>query len=573
MRPVVFDQTIGWLHPASGRRGVVIAGAHGFEDLCSRRFLTLVARRMAEAGLPVLQFDYPGCGDAPGDYTEPGRVAAWTGSIAGAIDRLKAETGVTDALVVGFHLGALLAPTAIAGRSDIAGLALIAPPLSGKAYVRELTGLSRMIDAALPPFPGEAKEPFDGVEAAGFRLTAETIADLRALQWREQSVVRPGLDLLVVSPQPAPAHFELAERLNAAGGTARVETFDGFSRLMSSPTANDIPYSTLATVAEWAAALSVPDTDAPPPPAPTPPMLEGDGYRELPVVLGPEPEICGILCLPAGALASTEAVLLLNAGAIPHVGWARGGVEMARTLARRGIASMRTDLPGLGQSGTPAEKRLFLYDERSRGDVIRILDWLEQQGFARVCAAGLCAGAYQSFHSARQDPRIAHLAMINPLCFSWNSSYALDMGLSKIRDNARSSLAIEAAGDEEAAGEANTVGRSLKSSVLGFGKRVLRRSMELSKSGLSHTHPLAVRPVERWMRELTQRGTRVLVVSSEGDLSLKEIARHFGPRGERLARMAGVTTVMIPAADHTLTPAWARVEVTEQIVRLLGMAV
>lgn len=567
MRPVVFDQTVGWLHPVSGRRGVVIAGAHGFEDLCSRRFLTLAARRMADAGLPVLQFDYPGCGDAPGDYTWPGRVAAWTGSIASAIERLKAETGVTDALVIGFHLGALLAPAAIAGRSDIAGLALIAAPLSGKAYVRELTGLSRMIDAAVPPYPSAAREPFDGIEAAGFRVAAETVADLRALQWREQSIVRPGLDLLLLSPQPAPAHFELAERLNAAGGTARVETFDGFSRLMSSPTANDIPYSTLATVTEWAAALSVPDADAPTRPAPRPAMLEGDGYRELPVVLGPEPEICGILCLPAGAPASTEAVLILNAGAIPHVGWARGGVEMARTLARRGIASMRTDLPGLGQSGTPAEKRLFLYDERSQGDVIRILDWLEQQGFARVCAAGLCAGAYQSFHTARQDPRIAHLAMINPLCFSWNSSYALDMGLSKIRDNARSSLAINAAD------EAGTAGRTLKSSVVGFGKRVLRRSMELSKSGLSHTHPWAVRPVERWMRELTQRGTRVLVVSSEGDLSLKEIARHFGPGGERLARMAGVTTVLIPAADHTLTPAWARVEVTEQIVKLLGLAV
>ncbi len=127
MKPLVFNKTVGWLHPAAGGRGVVIAGAHGFEDLCSRRFLTLAARRMAEAGLPVLQFDYPGCGDAPGDHTEPGRVAAWIGSIAAAIDRLKAETGVEDVLVIGFRLGALLAPAAIAGRTDVAGLALLAP--------------------------------------------------------------------------------------------------------------------------------------------------------------------------------------------------------------------------------------------------------------------------------------------------------------------------------------------------------------------------------------------------------------------------------------------------------------
>ncbi|MCC8972914.1 alpha/beta hydrolase, partial [Bradyrhizobium sp. Cham227] len=64
MKPVVFADTIGWLNVAKGRRGVVIAGAHGHEDLCSRRFLKLLSDRAAAAGLPVLLFDYPGCGDA-----------------------------------------------------------------------------------------------------------------------------------------------------------------------------------------------------------------------------------------------------------------------------------------------------------------------------------------------------------------------------------------------------------------------------------------------------------------------------------------------------------------------------
>ena len=132
MRPLVFEQTIGWLHEADGRRGVVIVGAHGFEDLCSRRFLTLLGGRIASAGLPALQFDYPGCGDAAGDHTEPDRVAAWTAGIGAAIDRLKRETGVEEVIVVGFRLGALLAPLAAAGRDDVAGIALLAPPASGR---------------------------------------------------------------------------------------------------------------------------------------------------------------------------------------------------------------------------------------------------------------------------------------------------------------------------------------------------------------------------------------------------------------------------------------------------------
>lgn len=575
MRPIVFDQTIGWLHPAHGERGVVIAGAHGFEDLCSRRFLTLIARRLAENGMPVLQFDYPGCGDAPGDHTAPGQVATWIRSIAGAIDRLKSETGVKDVLVIGFRLGALLAPVAIAGRDDIAGLALLAPPVSGKAYMRETTGLSRMVDGALPPYAGAAAEPFDGVVAAGFRLSAETVAALRALEWQRYLADRSGLDLLLMPPQVAEAHSQLAEGVGKAGGKAEVVALDGFPRLMSSPTANDIPLSAIEVVAQWAARLRKPSDRVQEPVDATPPFLDGEGYREHPIVIEPAPEICGVLCTPANALPGAPVALILNAGAVPHIGWARGAVEMARTLARRGIASMRVDLPGLGQSDAPAEKRLFLYDERVTGDVVRILDWLEQRGFGRACAMGICAGAHQAFHAARRDPRISHIGMINPLCFSWNSSYALDMGLSKIRDNARGPLVGETPRAEEGAARDAKASTSPLKSVLKFGKPLLRGSVEFAKSVLSRLSgegAMTRRPVESWMKNVTGRGTQVLMVSCEDDLSLQEIARHFGPDGERLRRMRGVTMMLVPAADHTLTPVHARDMLTEQLIGMLSGA-
>ena len=575
MRPIVFDQTIGWLHPAQGERGVVIAGAHGSEDLCSRRLLTLIARRLAQNGMPVLQFDYPGCGDAPGDHTAPGQVAGWINGIAGAIDRLKSETGVEDVLVVGFRLGALLAPAAIAGRGDIAGLALLAPPASGKAYMRETTGLSRMVDAALPAYAGATAEPFDGVVAAGFRLSAETVAALRVLEWQGHLADRPDIDLLLMPPQVAEGHSQLAEGIRTAGGKAELVALDGFARLMSSPTANDIPLSAIDVVAQWAARLSKPSDRMLNPVDATPPFLDGEGYREHPVVIEPAPEICGVLCTPIDALPGAPVALILNAGAIPHIGWARGAVEMARTLARRGIASMRVDLPGLGQSDTPSEKRLFLYDERASGDVVRILDWLEQRGYGQACAMGICAGAHQAFHAARRDPRISHLGMINPLCFSWNSSYALDMGLSKIRDNARGPLVAEAPPAKDGATADGNASASPLKSVLKLGKPILRGSVEFAKSVLSRLSgegAMTRRPVEGWMKSITGRGTQVLVVSCEDDLSLQEIARHFGPDGERLRRMKGVTMMLVPAADHTLTPVHARDMLTGQLISMLSGA-
>jgi hypothetical protein len=100
-------------------------------------------------------------------------------------------------------------------------------------------------------------------------------------------------------------------------------------------------------------------------------------------------------------------------------------------------------------------------------------------------------------------------------------------------------------------------------------KRLVRLGLEAVKSALSKFHPATLvgqRKVERWMRDLCDRGTRVLLVTSEGDLSLKEIARHFGPEEERLRGIRGVTRVSLPNADHTLTPYHARRAV---IARLL----
>ncbi|WP_189341401.1 hypothetical protein, partial [Mesorhizobium sp. M2D.F.Ca.ET.140.01.1.1] len=76
--------------------------------------------------------------------------------------------------------------------------------------------------------------------------------------------------------------------------------------------------------------------------------------------------------------------------------------------------------------------------------------------------------------------------------------------------------------------------------------------LEAVKSTVSMLHPAALlgqRRVERWMRDLCGRGVRVLIVTSEGDLSLKEIARHFGSEEERLDSIRGVTRVSLPNAD------------------------
>jgi pimeloyl-ACP methyl ester carboxylesterase len=263
-------------------------------------------------------------------------------------------------------------------------------------------------------------------------------------------------------------------------------------------------------------------------------ILEGPHYKEEPVLIGPAPMICGVLTRPTDRHAATEPVIFLNAGGVPHVGWARGTVEAARDLAAEGVTSLRIDLPGLGLSGETEAGRMFLYDARTRHDVSRAIDWMERAGFPAVGLVGTCSGAFQAFHAARADRRVTTLTMINPLCFAWNSSYALEMAVWKTYETSRAVLGTSAAGAQDSGEPAASARRG---SLSRLAKRGVRLGLEAVKSALSKLNPAALigqRKVERWMRDLCGQGVRVLLVTSDGDLSLKEIARHFGPYEERL---------------------------------------
>ena len=305
-----------------------------------------------------------------------------------------------------------------------------------------------MIDGALPPHAEAQDVAFEGIQAAGFRLTRETVAAPRRDRLAGRAARAPVDDVLVMPAALSPQVGRLVEELKLAGRKAEAAVFAGYEKLMCDPTANEIPQAVLDACVAWAGARAG-HRGAAEVSAGAADHLGGPHYREWPVVIGGGPEICGVLCLPTGRGDAEDVVLFLNAGAVPHVGWARGTVEAARALAAEGGASLRIDLPGLGQSEAPPEKRLFLYDMRTRADVMRVVDWLERAGFRRVCAIGTCSGAFQAFHAARQDGRISSLAMVNPLCFAWNSSYALDMGVWKVYEAAK--VARKKPGGEAAA--------------------------------------------------------------------------------------------------------------------------
>lgn len=124
----------------------------------------------------------------------------------------------------------------------------------------------------------------------------------------------------------------------------------------------------------------------------------------------------GILTLPAGWASATAAppsrgVVMLVGGAQYRAGSHRQFTVLARAYAAAGIAVLRFDFRGMGDS--EGETRDF---EQVGDDIRCAIDALMQAlpGLSGVTLWGLCDGASAALLYAAGDPRVQALALLNP---------------------------------------------------------------------------------------------------------------------------------------------------------------
>jgi pimeloyl-ACP methyl ester carboxylesterase len=135
---------------------------------------------------------------------------------------------------------------------------------------------------------------------------------------------------------------------------------------------------------------------------------------ERSIVFGANSALLGTLTLPSEARASAAGVgfLLFNAGIVHRVGPHRINVRIARQLAARGIASIRFDLAGHGDSARPEGNRSF--EEQAVVDLRSAMDALgAAAGLERFAIFGLCSGAFHGFATALADQRVAGILMMD----------------------------------------------------------------------------------------------------------------------------------------------------------------
>jgi hypothetical protein len=251
---------------------------------------------------------------------------------------------------------------------------------------------------------------------------------------------------------------------------------------------------------------------------------------------------------------------MLNSGAIRRVGPNRMWVEFCRHWAAKGIPTLRLDLEGIGDSDGDAARitRLYpsvMYTDARIGQAIAAIDMLEQRGLGnRFILAGLCSGAYWSFHAAGRDERVSAAFLINPRILFW------DRLIQTERDNRRRVLRTSQwprvlRGEVSLARAISLLGDALvmlpRQALAG--KRARRSRSATLDGALDH------------LRD-TDKSVQVFF---SGDEPLRE-ELEIEKRLSHLEPWPNVRVHYMPGSSHTLRPFVAQVSATDIFNRAIG---
>lgn len=173
----------GVYHRPAGRRrdhAVLLSPALGHEYVQCHFAYKSLAGRLAEAGFPVLRFDYRGLGNAEGMIAEAG-LDDFLSDIERALEELARLSGATQLCLAGIRLGATLSALAAGCSPSVDATLLWDPVVEGKPYIAEITARHAGFLAGLPGAPAPPA-PDDGLEILGFRFGADLVRGIEEIE-------------------------------------------------------------------------------------------------------------------------------------------------------------------------------------------------------------------------------------------------------------------------------------------------------------------------------------------------------------------------------------------------------
>lgn len=258
--------------------------------------------------------------------------------------------------------------------------------------------------------------------------------------------------------------------------------------------------------------------------------------KEQAFTFGAGDALVGIFCKPTNVLANSPVVLLTNAGVLPRQGPHRANVRIARALAELGIASLRFDLAGNGDSlpiGNPAG-----LGAQATVDIKSAMDWAQrQEGADTFLIFGICSGGIFGFNVALADERVAGLFMFDG--YGYRSRWTMPIRHFK-RAASRSPGELIAA---------------IRRRLAPTGADVANGAGEQAEERLSDVNPLANPPLPEFvaaMQQLTNRGADVIIAYGGSILEWYSYARQFTDVFGAYDFCPRVRNAYCPDVDHTL---------------------
>ncbi|WP_332303600.1 serine aminopeptidase domain-containing protein [Rhizobium sp. GR12] len=564
--PVSFEGCTGIFHPARMEikrdHAVLFVSPWGMEELCSRKFQRVLAERLAASGVASLRFDYHGAGDAL-DPEDVGRTADWLADTRAAFDYLKRLSGCSGVVVLAQGLGCPIVVQALADAAAAGSMALLAPVVSGRAYLRELAMWSSMIDDGLGLRPGQRMAEAGAI--AGMAMPANVADGIKKINLANLDAA-PARNILVLSRPGRVTDSDFAKRLTTIGVEVEEAEFSGYDDLVSSPTLSKISGDVVNRLHDWVlsktrAGNAVDQQED----FTINPSQRGRGFFEQPVQFGKGGRLFGVFCVPDDRQA-VSSVLLLGAAYDRHAGWGRLSVQTARALARGGVASLRFDAANIADS-PPVENApdQVLYDVAQNDDVAAALDFLGRRGKGPFIAAGRCSGAYLAFNSALADDRIGAVVAVNPVVFHWRKGRSVDEALHKrprsfgeysqrFRQGATFKRLLSGDVDVMSAG-------------LNIAKATLKK-LSTKTARLFRSSSEEGRAVYSAFEKLKAKGTAISLLYSDNDDGLEHFQYYFDADGRGLSAYRNVSLTIIPDADHNLSTPEAKRAYIDAVMRL-----
>lgn len=568
MQPTYFERRFGWLHQpdttgdgavALSSVGVVICSAFAQEEICTHYGVMHLSESLANAGVSTLRFDYNGTGNSD---AVPRSIDSFVEDVLIGAEHLRARTGVQHIVLVGIRLGAMVT-TLAAQKLAGAGLVLLAPVVAGKTFLRETRTAAKVSSlSTYNPIPdAESDEPLN---TNGFWWTAALQAQIGAVDLAKSSV--PHQPVSVFTVRGDRRSDALVDAWKAAGIPVTVNVFTEYAAWMQDPTTSTLPVETIAAVRDWvlerqpandaAAHRATADIN----------RLVAPDFIEEPHRFGPGNNLFGILCRPSHSRGEPIAALLIHEGSSHHIGNGGAYVSLARRLARAGIASLRFDLSGVGDSMAPLDQRHLHTDPSTLDDAMAGMQCLVEQGYPNAIVSGLCSGAYIGLHVSARDPRIVGSILVNLQKFIVPDGEEVKMAVRTHKRSVKAYLrSLRNRGEWQRVlrGDADLLGTARVLIV-----RSLKRGVEVAKNMLPPAADSERAKSYALMRTLAKRNVQTNLLYSDDDPGLADLTLNFGRGARRMSHFAPARVTFLKQADHHFNATRTRFEYYELVLQV-----